>query len=310
MSRPKPTTLDLSPLRDLFRELPTAIINRIKRERFRELIASHEGIPDTLRMIVKVSEAAWGSIRFLCTDLGDVPARKVEFCTAVPPLTRSLLDSLFSLIFIFDDPTPNMRWFLASGWKDLKRHHERLLARHGADPAWAAWLKMHEEKVRFIAQRAAITPDEEAGKIEVDWWPIPGAMVKVKASKGRKLVPWRDLKRREFLAHMNERYYGQLSADSHVSYTGLDFRGHLFLEGPEIEDESDDERVDRFDVFRSNVVMQSMALYAALFSEVVGQLKLPYEANRLRFFWNHCKDYPNVKELYDLRYDGWLPSGA
>jgi hypothetical protein len=50
-----------------------------------------------------------------------------------------------------------------------------------------------------------------------------------------------------------------------------------------------------------------LTIYVALLSEVVGQLRFPHEAVRLRAVWNHIKQWPDAADLFGQRYDSWLP---
>jgi hypothetical protein len=50
-----------------------------------------------------------------------------------------------------------------------------------------------------------------------------------------------------------------------------------------------------------------LTIYMALLSEVVGQLRFPHEAVRLRDVWNHIKQWPDAADLFEQRYNLWLP---
>jgi hypothetical protein len=47
---------------------------------------------------------------------------------------------------MLDNPTVNTRWFLASGWREVRASYERLMRRHGTDPEWRDWLAEFDEE--------------------------------------------------------------------------------------------------------------------------------------------------------------------
>ncbi len=44
---------------------------------------------------VQLADFTYQSVRFLCADKPENPARKLEFAISVPPLARTILDSVF-----------------------------------------------------------------------------------------------------------------------------------------------------------------------------------------------------------------------
>lgn len=79
-------------------EIPIAIFNRIQRE-FRAQLG--ELLFLLLELMVRVSGDTWSTVRFLVGNKLD-HGRRVEFIYAIPPLTRTILDSLMTVIFLFE----------------------------------------------------------------------------------------------------------------------------------------------------------------------------------------------------------------
>jgi hypothetical protein len=114
---PKIGTFDLGLISREMNELPGAIYQRIRRERRAQL---GEPLFLFLELLVRVSGDTWDTIRFICRDKLE-QGRRLEFVYAVPPLTRTLLDSLLTIIFIFDNPDTHIRWYYAGGWRPSSR---------------------------------------------------------------------------------------------------------------------------------------------------------------------------------------------
>ena len=284
--------IDYAAIRTTLSEVPTAIANRIDREKRAEVTALHPGLPAILRLTVRVAEVTWNSIVFLCGD-ADLAARRDEFSISVPPLARTILNSLFSIVFLFDQPTQNTRHYFASGWRELEALQGRLTARYGSDPGWSDWLKAHGQQVAGFEADAAITTAEKAAPAGIKWWPNPGKMP----------AAIKDTERRAFLEHMNDWYYRNLSGDSHLSFPGLLRRGgHLSDMGDA------NQRVKTLWRYRSQVVLTGLTVFMAFLSEVVGQLQLEHEGQRLSAAWGHLGKWPEADDLHRIRYKKWLPS--
>jgi hypothetical protein len=109
-----------------------------------------------------------------------------------------------------------------------------------------------------------------------------------------------DKDRRAFLRHLRKWYYGPLSADAHFCGLGFMSQGSLSYLA-----EAPDETMQ--EVMISQKFFAILTIYVALLSEVVGQLRFPHEAVRLREVWNHIKQWPDAADLFQQRYDSWLP---
>jgi hypothetical protein len=289
--------IDFAPIKTPLAEIPLAIVNRIKRERMRELSDHHPGLPGILKLLTQVVRVTWDSIRFLCANAVQYPARRQEFAVAVPPLNRSMLDALFAAVFLFDKPSSNTRWYYAGGWRESLELQARLVERYGGREEWKSALEDHARTVAGLVEDAKITSAEAANPKTVRHWPHPGGML-------RGDVVYADQSRRAFLEFLNVWFYGRLSGDSHLSILGLARRGRYFVEF-EKEGQQEEQRVS-LGRYHGNVILGGVTLYVAYLSELAGQLCLEHECLRLREVWNHLRRWPEVQDLLVERYDSWL----
>jgi hypothetical protein len=285
-------------------EIPIAIYNRIQRER-RAVLG--EPLWLYLEMMIRVSRDTWRSARFLAKNRLD-HGREIEFLYAVPPLTRTVLDTLLTVVFIFDDPQLNIRRYYAGAWRGRYEKHKRLISDHGSDVAWKTQLEKGAAEIAQIAKLAGITKEEqdsvdrklagvqdkEKDKLLVDRWPNPGKF-------GGKSFRVKDERRAAFLRHLNDWFYAALSSDSHLGFSGLERRGGMYAQpaaGFDLGRHHDDARTE----FMSAM----MAIYVALLSEVSCQLGFEHEKKRLRDdVWPHLNDL-DAAGLYKERYAEWL----
>ena len=70
--------------------------------------------------MIKVAINTYQSIRFLAADSPKDSAPPLEFALSIPPLTRSLLDQLFAVVFLTEDPTTRTSWYYKGGWREAK----------------------------------------------------------------------------------------------------------------------------------------------------------------------------------------------
>jgi hypothetical protein len=285
-------------LEEALTEIPKAIERKIDDESFGTLTSIQKPLPAYLKGVVKLSSVAWESIRHLCGS----PMRGVvrpEFSTSVPPLARTLLDTLFNTVYLFDNTGPNMRWYFAAGWRNLQARRDRLRSKHGSDPIYMDWLNEMDTVVDELKQDAQITPAEETAPESIDYWPIPGRMInkKNKRTDGSSFRPTAPA-RQSYLQLLYREHYGFLSSASHLSHEGLVRRaGFLFGEPT----------ADQLALATTHAVMPALTFFVAILSEIALELGYEYEQKRLRRAWNEIKVWPDAAELLKERYDQLLP---
>ena len=241
--------------------------------------------------ILRITDNTHKTIRFLVADVPKRAGRKPEFALSVGPLARTILDSLFTLVFAFQDLPSRAEWYMKAGWRDIHAEHQRFLAAYSENPEFESWLEGHQEFVDRSATRWGITGEELDNPSSISWWPLPGQMLK---------SPDLDDERREFLRHLNTWYYKNLSQESHVSLYGLIVRS-----GPLIHDLGDD-RADLMERQASNSLMTTVQLVLSLVSEVSAEFSLGL-SERLAYVWTTQTEHSiAAKELYEMRYRALL----
>lgn len=280
------------------KEIPIAICNRIDGEKMQELEKIHFALPVITKWSVRVAMRTFEGAKYLAGEDEKDPARRLRTAVCIQPLARSILDHLFTLTFLYDRPVENARWYLASGWADARRTYDAMLERHGTDPEWREYLPNYCAMVNSMAVDARIAPEEMQDPKSVGNWPSPGHMTHGQAKGGGNVT--QDHDRRAFLRHLRRWYYGQLSADAHFCGLGFMNQGTLSYLA-----EAPDETMQ--EVMISQKFFAILTIYVALLSEVVGQLRFPHEAVRLRDVWNHIKQWPDAADLFEQRYNSWLP---
>lgn len=285
--------IDYKKYRDHFDQVPIAIENRVTRERHRELSRIDRDLPMVVIQTVRISSITAKAMHYLCFDKPEDPFRKKEFSVALPPLTRTLVDTLFNVVYVFDSVEDRLRWYLAAGWSGEIRELDRQTERYKGNPKWDEYLERRREVLEQYAQELQLTETEKKELKKKRRWPTPGRMLN-KTDEKDKI---RNEKRREFLSHIHYWHYSPLSWDSHVHSSALVRRGWVFL--PRSDEE---EKEEVLELYKAQSIIGGDTFFAAILSEMAVELELEYEKKRLVEVWKEIRQWPEAEDLIRLRY--------
>src|SRR6266550_1109674 len=141
-------------------------------------------------------------------------------------------------------------------------------------------------EVVSTAARYGLSPAEIANpRLVKPWWPHPGRMLKDKRTSSDRLA------RMQFL---NDWYYGQLSAESHLSLPGLVMRSTALIPGHD-----PDELEWRMDKVRSDNFLIATFMVLAFASEIEIECRFGL-SDRLKYVWTVLAGYAKgAQTLYD-----------
>jgi len=94
--------LPFETVRTKLRELLTATANKLKYE-WPYNRSRHSYSREMLQSLVIASTNVYEAIKYLCADTPNDPFRKKEFALAVPPMSRVILEALYTIVFTLDD---------------------------------------------------------------------------------------------------------------------------------------------------------------------------------------------------------------
>jgi hypothetical protein len=241
---------------------------------------------------VNLSATTYQLVRFLCKDIDQYrdPWQKREFITAVPLLTRSILDSLFTLVFLFDDVPSKAELFVRGGWREMCEATDRAERKHRSKPKWTKYLRERAKSMEAMRKMASLPPPgPETSKLR--YWPTP-----------RRMIGWPELsdERRTYLADLNDWYYRELSSTAHLSLQGLLFRSRPLL----LHDSEESETSLR--KLKANCFPLTICLLLCILSEVQIDAEFTF-ADRLKYVWRVLREYyDQIEEIYQMRYDSRL----
>ena len=249
---------------------------------------------------MEVAINTYKTVRWICADKPKDLSRRVEYSLSVPPLNRTILDSLFNVVFMLEDLSSRCSWFCKSGWREEKERLNRYQAQYSGLPDWKKWLDMYVTQIEMGKKLFGITPQEEATPSIIKFWPNPGKMPRYGIS-GADPLPIA----REFLAYMNDWFYRDLSAQSHLSLPGLTMRAAGLIKLAR-KDEDVEEALSKV---KSDQVSTTLTLLLALVSEIDSYFNFGL-AERAIYLWTVINAYSlATREVYYKRYNQLLSSG-
>jgi len=241
-----------------------------------------------LLSLARATDNTFHTIRALCLDDPKYPLRR-EDALSVGPLSRTILDSLFTLIFLFDDLPNRANWYFKGGWRSIWEEQQLYVATYGSDTRWTDWLAERQRFLDNTADRFGLTTAEKANPpTTLKYWPIPSGMRRDKQTSAARI---------DLMNYLDDWYYGDLSSESHLSLPGLVMRS-MALD----PDQDPDECAWRLDKQRSDNVLRATVLALAFVSEIEIECRFGL-VTRLKYVWTVLAGYFGLaKELYDTWY--------
>jgi hypothetical protein len=174
------------------------------------------------------------------------------------------------------------------------RTHRRVEGRYAADERWTRWLAECGAHLETTRKNWGITEDEASAAVKVPWWPNPGKMAEFKGLS---------TERRDYLTFLNDWFYRELSAQSHLSAPGLIYRATPLL--PMAYDDPE-ERQRRLMRQKSDMFVIAATLLLACVSEVECEFRFG-TGERMRYVWGILMHiHLQARDLYERRYDQCL----
>lgn len=292
---PELPTLPYGAISPEFENLLTATINKVDREWPAKWLG-YPGAAYIVESCARVTQNTHLTIRYLCATEPVRPERKVEFGLSAIPIVRSLVDTVFLLVFLFEDLPARTSWYLKGGWREQAEELGRYSAAYGADPDWTEWLTGFTTMLDQAKSLAGVSPTEAANLKTLPYWPIPSGML-----KSGKLTA----SDQKFLEHLNDWFYRSFSSYSHLSLPGLVMRSAGLR--PVQDEEAERVRLWQLDKARSDAVAMELLMSLAIMSEIDAACLLGLHT-RLRYIWGVLNGFYGIsRDLYRLRYDHLLP---
>lgn len=271
-------TLDYKLIGTQIDRLLESVVNKTEREWPK---SSQPPTNETYTVIVGTLRSVantFKTIRFLCADKSPDWRHRPEIALSTPPLIRTILDSFYTIIFLFEDPRIRAEWYMHSGWRELAEYVDRVKRDYGSDPVWKEYL---DETVPRLEELRILIGRSEIELRNTIWWPTPPQMKNFARPDNVK-----------FFEYLRDWYYKEFSAVSHLSLPGLIQSVAPIMRGVDLA---------KVEQLRGYYFMQVTILLMAIYSEIEAELTLGVSAD-LKYVWQILhQHYPFAKEIYQHR---------
>lgn len=286
-----PATLAASVITEPLDSTLAALGNKIERE-WPPALANVPGAREIFLLTIRIADATSRSTRWLSADIPPDPQRRLDFCLSVPPLNRTILDNLFTVMFLLEDLPSRCAWYYKAAWREQRLELDRYRAEYGHLPEWQDWLGRLTALTNLGVSMFGLTPEEVATPSSIASWPNPGAMVRHGMSQNAPIPP-----NRAFMQYLNDWFYADLSQQAHLGGTGLMKRGSALLLSPD-----DPQRNEALTKNKYSWIGQNFAVTLALISEIEAYFRFGLR-ERINYLWGLVVHViPVAEEVHAKRY--------
>jgi hypothetical protein len=289
--------LDMGKVQSKLDRLLLALGNKLEREQLPPAIVAPAPARAFLLVHVQLARSTFRAICYVCADkrLKEYDWRW-EHTLILPPLNRTILDSVFSVVFMLEDVGSRWRWYHESGFREASEELDRYKEQYGGMPEWEPWLQRYAEMLMRGRTQFGITLTASTSK-KPKWWPNPGKMPNM-ASRAET---------RDFLLYLNDWFYREMSSQTHLSFAGVMKLGGLIVSGNLGGEKREEAESVQFPAFRAHQVTRTVTLLLCLTSEIERYFGFGLQERLLELWLIVIESVPEAKEVFDKRYSGFWP---
>ncbi len=260
-----------------------------------------------LLQFVRLAITNYKTIAFICSDISDGANRDPLLALSTPPLNRTNLEIIGSVLYLLEDLPRHSDLFYRAAWRDEDEMLAKYRDRYSGRPRWDAYIDIRSKGQAKLEAALGITEAEKRDLNQILYWPKLGKILKRlrKEHPNSTAIP--------YLQFLDDWLYRELSTLSHVEPRGLGQLGLHFLGMEDLKaisgEDRDDirERLDqKLQELRTTQVWIALTLILSLVSEI--DFHFDYGRKQyLIYFWILIIAHSEIsQEVYKERYEGLL----
>jgi hypothetical protein len=232
----------------------------------------------------------------------------------LPSINRQLIDLFVTLLYILDDFTPRVRQYQQSGWRDMKKHVESEIVRHGNDPVWAEYIRTQQSMLDEAAVAYDVTANQQANLKLISWWDTPNTLKrkledKEKSHAANPATAPPLTKNEDAILHVINEWWGGTSQLAHMAFSGLLEIAPYLMATDRMGDAYDPALEEhRLRIFTFEHFQRTALLTVSVLTEVNLFMKLD-NLDAIRSIWKKFIEFTaatpapsEAKEIYRVRY--------
>lgn len=291
--------IDASKFQEPLVKLAEVIAQKLKREAAPKLSPAPGFVSIDLHVLMRQVMYTYNCLFYLNADetRKNDPNWRLQYSIVTLPLVRNMIDCFYNITAILEDPRANGPWFRKSGYRKAFEGFSEEEKRYGGRPEWDKWISNGRDDLDFQIRAVDLVP---ADVLTTPAWPTLGKYMLDK-KPGGVTTPHQD-----FLKIFLYGRWREYSAMAHGGFEGLLSAGMFYIKdsAPHEEREKIDDAHER--VFSSHIGRAALVLLCMI-TEVQAYFKFDDDGarinERIHQMWNALMPIPEVKEVYDQRYE-------
>jgi len=218
----------------------------------------------------------------------------VAYSVVTLPLVRTMIDCLYNITAILQDPSLKGLQFRESGYMLALKALNADEKRYGGDPKWDTYIADRRRQIDLDMRLNNVTA---AGVKAAKPWPTLSAYLRLE----KNAVP---TAHQEFLKRLTYGFWQEYSGISHATFQGL-LPIAVLLAPKDLPIESRPKIEDHADALISIHIPRVAAILLCTLTEIQAHFQFDgaHINQRLHKIWNPLLVAPEIKELYDERYE-------
>jgi hypothetical protein len=280
--------------------LAETMVQKVHREG-----TKHAGLPvnvsDDFAMMLRYSVSVYRLLYYLNADVRRANDEnwRMEYGVSAMSLVRSLIDCLYNVTAILQNPQQKGAEYRMSGIRKMFADLQEDEDEYGGDAKWDAYIAERRKNVELLVRMSSFTLDEVMHAAQ---WPTFGQYIR--PGKGGVLSDHQRFLKR--FAHMEWRQYSALSHGAYEAFAG--FLGDLPVGAYYVKDflphDTRPKVDDRFDIFLSTHLGRAASVLLCILTEIQAYCRFDGSNinDRIWAIWQALIPLFDAKELYDARY--------
>jgi hypothetical protein len=292
------TELDASTFQRPLETLAEVLAQKLRREAPKILGATPGYVSVDLHVMLRQMIYTYNLFFYLNADerVQNDPYYRKQYSIVTLPLIRNMIDCLYNITAILENPAVAGSEFRKSGYKAKLASLDEAAAKYGGQPEWDAWIANDRAVLNEDMRRSGFSLAEV---LQASQWPTLGRYVK-SAKPGGLFSP-----HQQFLQSLNYGPWREYSALAHATFDGL-----LDTALPYISDMLLHDDRAKLDEIHSLRLATHISQAAGVLISVVTELQAYFHFHdsgarineRIHEVWNALMPTFTVKELYNQRY--------
>jgi hypothetical protein len=287
--------LDATTFQKPLGQLAEVLAQKLRREA-PKLIAAPNFVAVDLHVLIRQAMYTYDLLFYLNADerRETDPYWRNAYTIVTLPLIRNMIDCLYNITAILQNPGVNGPWFRKSGFRKVLAALEEDESRYGGQQKWDDWIKKTRDGINLQMRANGFVMSEVLAQTS---WPTMGKYISDK-QPGGTMTPHQD-----FLKTFTYGRWREYSAMAHGAFEGLMPVAMYY-----ITDSFPHEDRPKVDEMHPRILALHIARAAVILLCIITELQAYFHfdgANineRIHNIWNALMPVFEVRELYDERY--------